>query len=76
MITKQAQCASDLKEKQLERRELCNVSVCLSTKVRLKVSISSGQKVKGRKQTGAGGRQGIPICFLKGVSKLPFAVAA
>lgn len=64
------------KERQLEGREHCILSICLSTKVRLKVGISSGQKVKGRKQTGAGGCQGIPTCFLKGVSNSPFAMAA
>lgn len=48
----------------------------LRQKVRLKVSISSGHKVKGRKQTGQGGCWGISICFLKGISNLPFAVAA
>lgn len=75
-FTKHAQCASDPKKRQLERQELCNVSICLNTMVRLKVGISSGQNVKGCKQTGAGGVTGIHVCFLKGVSKSAFSVAA
>lgn len=48
------QRALDHKGWQLEGRPFCNVSVCVNTKLRLKVGISSGQKVRGRKQTGRG----------------------
>lgn len=61
VVIKRAQCSSDLKERHLERRELCNVFICLKTTVGLKVGISSGQNVKGCKQPGAGGVRGFPF---------------
>lgn len=45
----------DHKGRHLDRRHFCNISICQNKSVKLKVGIGSGHKVKGHKQTHAGG---------------------
>lgn len=68
-LQKHEPCASDQKGKQSEGRGISDITICLNTKVWLNVDINPGQKVRGYKQTGAVRCQGMPSCFLKGVSE-------